>query len=51
MTYREGRSDHLITELAGQETDMEDIDIDTIIDEDEIKEAERKQSSNIDELF
>jgi hypothetical protein len=51
MTYREGRRDHLITELAGQETDMEDITIDTIIDDDDIKEAERKQNSNIDELF
>jgi hypothetical protein len=51
MTYREGRRDNLITGLAVQESDMEGIDIDTILDDDGKPIAEKKKSSNIDELF
>jgi hypothetical protein len=51
MTYREGRRDHWISEIAGHDTEMEGISVENLVD-DEVKVAEeKKKSSNIDELF
>jgi hypothetical protein len=52
MTYKEGRRDHWISEIAGAELGMDTMEVKPVEADDETKEAATvKKEKNIDELF
>jgi hypothetical protein len=52
MTYKEGRRDHWISEIAKTETEMDSISIDSADDEQKTeKQVQKTNETNVDELF
>ncbi|MDR0944049.1 MAG: hypothetical protein LBM41_05905 [Ruminococcus sp.] len=51
MTYKEGRREHWITELAKESTEMDEISIESADDEIQKEEKAQLENTNIDDLF
>jgi hypothetical protein len=52
MTYKEGRRDHWISEIAKTETEMDTISIDSAEDNEKTeKQVQKTNETNVDELF
>jgi hypothetical protein len=51
LSYGAGRRDHWITELAKESTEMDEISIETALDDIEAEEKNKAQNSNIDDLY
>ncbi|MDR0986088.1 MAG: hypothetical protein LBL98_00115 [Ruminococcus sp.] len=52
MTYKEGRRDHWISKLAEEEGAMDEISIESAgVDEEEKKQIQKNNETNVDELF
>jgi hypothetical protein len=51
MTYKEGRREHWITELAKESTDMDEISIESADEEIKKEEKAKSENTNLDDLF
>jgi hypothetical protein len=51
MTYKEGRREHWITELAKESTEMDEISIETADEEIKKEEKTKSENTNLDDLF
>jgi hypothetical protein len=51
MTYKAGRRDHWITELAKESTDMDEISIESADEEIKKEDKAKSENTNLDDLF